>query len=216
LVSDDSTPEDSTPEDSKSDDPAPDVRKTDDPKADGAKPGDANAPPPPAPAGARPRAFPLAKVIISAVGISVGVWVWLGSAWRWDVTPLDLAEASPPMVLGAWPGRYVRLVGARESGRPAVEDPASGSVFLAYVDAEGRAALVKRAADGPAPEGPVSGRVVALNIGDATARVVVDATRGRLNAPAALSLVIVLWGLAHAGANVYVWRRQRAVASREA
>ncbi|MHC4250355.1 MAG: hypothetical protein ACYS9X_14600, partial [Planctomycetota bacterium] len=73
LIPDDSTPEDSTPEDSKSDDPAPDVRRTDDPKADGSKPGEASAPPPPVPSGARTRAFPLAKVIISAVGISVGV-----------------------------------------------------------------------------------------------------------------------------------------------
>ena len=201
--------------------PAPDA-----PKADGAGTGDASAlrrtqdartepvegasaPQSSPPAGARTRAFPLAKVIVSAFGIAIGVWVWLGSAWRWDVTPRDLAETRPPVALGAWPGRYVRLVGARESGRPAVEDAASGSVFLAYVGEEGRSTIVKRAAGAAAPEGPVSGRVAALRTGEGAAGVVVDATRGRWDARAAMAVVIVLWGLAHAGANLYLWRRRR-------
>ena len=170
-------------------------------------PGDAKPDARKADAAKRP-AFPVKKLVISAVGIAVAVWVWFGSGWRWDVTPRDLAEGQPPLAIGSWLGRYVRLVGARDSGRQPVESPKSPSAFYAYADTEGRTVLVRRAADDPARSGPVSGRVMSLSLNKADERSVIDATRGRWNGRAVMAIVIVLWGLAHAGANVYVWRRK--------
>jgi len=173
-----------------------------------------NAPPaaPRAPAAGR-HSFPVGKLVISAVGIAVAVWVWLGSGWRWDVTPGDLAEGRPPMGLRAWPGRYVRLVDARDSGLPPVEHQGGEGAFHAYADAEGRKILVKFATDGAPRAGSPTGRVMSLFMDEKDRRTVVDATRGRLDARAVMALVIVLWGLAHAGANVWVWRRRREATS---
>jgi len=161
-------------------------------------------------AGAAKRlAFPVAKLVVSAVGISVAAWIWLGSAWRWDVTPGDLAKGSPPLALRSWPGRYVRLVGARDSGLAPIAPAKSDSKFFAYTGDGGDAVLVKRATDAPAPAGPLSGRVMGLAAEDTAKTVVVDSTRGRWNASAVMAVVIVLWGLAHAWANIHVWRRRR-------
>jgi hypothetical protein len=170
-------------------DPTPDA-----PKADAAK---------------RP-AFPVKKLVISAVGIAVAVWVWLGSGWRWDVTPLDLAEERTPLTLSSWVGRYVRLMGSRDTGRRPVELPESANAFFAYTDAEGHTVLVRLAADDPAPEIPISGRVMGLNSGQVDQRKIVDATRGRWDARSVVAVVMVIWGLVHAGANVHIWRRRRA------
>ena len=188
----------------------------DDSAPDASKPEDANAPGSPVPAPVGPPSFPVTKLVVSAAGIALATWIWLGSGWRWEVTPRDLAEGRPPVALGSWAGRYVRLVGARDSGPPSVEDPESGSVFHGYVDGEGGTVLVKRAADAPAPEGPISGRAVSLSAGDAPASMVVDTTRGRWDSRAVLAIVVILWGLAHGVANVYLWRRRRELASREA
>jgi len=186
-IQDNSTPEDSSPGDSARKAPTPD------------------APRPVAPGRV---AFPLGKLVISVVGIAVAAWVWLGSGWRWDVTPGDLAEGKPPAGLSAWPGRYVRLVGARDSGRPPVEHPGGKGAFHAYADAEGRSVLVRLATDGASRAGSPTGRVMGLFSDEKDRRAVVDTMRDRLDARAVMAVVIVLWGLAHAGANIWVWRQR--------
>ena len=82
---------------------------------------------------------------------------------------------------------------------PRIHDAADG----------GGAVLVKCAAAAHAPTGPVSGRVLGLTAGAGAKTLIVHATRGRWNASAVMAVVIVVWGLAHAGANLYVWRRRR-------
>ena len=208
-------PDDSIPDDSIQDESIQDESIAGDPTPEDSPPGDAapKGPPPDAPGPVAPGrlAFPAGKLVISAVGIAVAVWVWLGSGWRWDVTPGDLEGGKPPMGLRAWPGRYVRLIEARDSGLPPVEHPDDASAFHAYADAGGRTVLVKLAT-GTAPTGQPTGRVMSLSTGD-DKRTVIDATRGRLDARAVMAVVIVLWGLAHAAANVWVWRRRREAAS---
>ena len=183
---------------------------SDDTAPDGPAPGPGSDPASPA-GETRPRpAFPFAKLAVSAVGIGVAVWFWLGSGWRWDVTPRDLAEGRPPAGLGSWAGRYVRLVGARASERPPVDVPAKGVVYVGYMGGDGEAVLVRRA---PGGKERLSGRVVRTSFGEGPARMIVDATEGRVNSRAALAVVILLWGIAHAAANVYVWRRRSAASS---
>ena len=202
-------PDDSIPEDSIRDDSIADDSTLGDPMPEGSGPDDAPAAAPKPPDAKRP-SFPVGKIVISAVGIAVAAWVWLGAGWRWDVTPVDLEGGRPPVGLRAWPGRYVRLVDARDSGRPPVEHPDGTSAFHAYADAEGRTVLVKLATGGPPPAGSPTGRVMSLFSDEKDRRAVVDTMRGRLDARAVMAVVIVLWGLAHAGANVWVWRRRRA------
>ena len=203
----DSIPDDSIPNDSIADDSIP----------GGSMPDEAipnNAPPAaPKPPSAGRHSFPVGKLVMSAVGIAVAAWVWLGFGWRWDVTPGDLAEGRPPMGLHAWPGRYVRLVDARDSGLPPVELPGGKGAFHAYVDTEDHTVLVKFATSGAPRAGPPTGRVMSLFMNEADERTVVDATRGRLDARAVMAVVIILWGLAHAGANVWFWRRRREATS---
>ncbi len=121
---------------------------------------------------ARRAAFPLKKLVISAVGIAAAVWIWLGSGWRWDVTPHDLADGRPPLALGSWVGRYARLVDHEDEAEQ------------------------------------VSGRVMLTRSGDSPAAPFVDATRGRWNGRAVAAVVMLIWGLIHAGASVYVWRQR--------
>ncbi len=212
VTPDDVTPDDVTPDDVTPDGPEADVPEPEAPKSESANAEAADAPASPAPApasvptGPRPPAFPVTKLIVSAVGIAAAVWIWLGSGWRWDATAGDLTGGRPPAALGSWVGRYVRLTGVRVTASAPSARPGSDAIHARCVGEDGAEVVVKRRAG----EEGFTGRVIHVKFDDDPPRLVVDATRGRLNGRAVAAIVVLLWGLAHAGANVRVWRRRRA------
>ncbi len=83
--------------------------------------------------------FPYVTAAICAACVGAAIWLWLSYSYAWDVGPRELVGGKPPLWLGAWEGKYVRITGDVRPGRvPLPRDPHRLSIDVEIEVASGR------------------------------------------------------------------------------